>query len=131
MLSMKYNQADIMQINQAFSSIEKTFNVAATIPIVAVPSSMLRVTVSEIQMLASVIIGAFALIGQVVGSDFEKWENLTKSAKENLIHGALNFIRGLGELFLGLTVVGSLGLLSYQSVSSNKFEPVYKYGSVD
>lgn len=115
-----------MELNKNLTSIEKTFNVAGSIPVVAIFSGLLRSLAAKVQMIAGALIGLIGLIGQLF-SDLAKWENIAHKGLEQFIHGGLNFVRSLGEILLGLTVIGSIGLLIYQSLSKNKFEPIYKY----
>src|SRR5690606_3990160 len=101
-------------------------NVCGGIPVVALVSSVLRITAAKVQFVAGAVVGILGLIGQMISDDV-KWENLAQKGLEQLIHGGWNFLRGLGECFIALTVVGSLGLLAGQYLSRNKFEPIYKY----
>lgn len=116
-----------MEINKIFTDIEKFFNIAASIPIVAIFSSLLRNTASKIQMIAGAIIGLAGLIAQIVSPSTRKWEEVARQGGEQLLHGVLNSIRAFGELLLATTIVGSLIPLVYQMNCENKFAPIIKY----
>ena len=116
-----------MEVSKNFTSIEKGFNIAGSIPIVAIFSGALRTLVSQVQIVASVVIGLLSLIGKMVRPNDQMWGELANKSLENLIHGGLNWLRGLGEFLLGLTFFGPLIPLTIQSASKNKFEPIYKY----
>ncbi|MBX7067375.1 MAG: hypothetical protein K1X28_09100 [Parachlamydiales bacterium] len=116
-----------MELNKTLTNVEKTFNFVDSIPVVGIFSSALRISAAKIQIFVSAIVGLFGLIGQLVSSNVRKWEEITQKAGEHLLHGALNFIRGVGEFLLALTIVGSIGLLAYQHYSENKFEPIIPY----
>ena len=85
-----------MEINTILTKIEKGFNTAAGIPIVALISSVLRVLASKIQILIGIILGLIGLLGQMIhNNNSAKWENLSHKGLEQAIHGGLNFVRGL------------------------------------
>jgi hypothetical protein len=117
-----------MEINQKMTEIEKGFNIAGGIPFVSILSGSLRMIAGKIQLIAGALIGFVGLVGQMINSNqILKWEGISEKGLEHLIHGGLNIGRGLLEAFLGATLLGSLGILAGQSLSSNKFEPIHKY----
>ncbi len=116
-----------MTINETFTDMEKVFNIAGSLPVVAIFSSGLRLAAAKIQIAASVVIGGFSLLSLVVSHFSKKWEDVFLLAGEHLLHGILNLIRASGELLAGFTVIGSLVFLAYQLLSENRFEPIIKY----
>lgn len=119
-----------MQLNNLATKVEHNFNIAGSIPIVGVISGGTRIFSGKIQILASLVFGGVGLTNQVF-SDKEKWKNMTHAAGEHLIHGVLNVIRAIAEILLGVTVLGSLGLLAYQSSSETGFDPIISYSNTE
>jgi hypothetical protein len=115
-----------MKINETFKNLETSFNIAASIPGVALLSAPLRATMGKIQFLAGLAIGAFGFICSQFSSS-KIWDQYTATGFTHVIHGALNFIRGVGEFMLGMTFVGSIGLLAAQSARKERFAPIYDY----
>jgi hypothetical protein len=115
-----------MELSKFATSVEKKFNIAAGIPIVALPSSLLRILAAKVQITASFTIGCVSLIAGLVHSD-PKWNQMTHTAFEHWLHGQLNAYRAVGEFFTGLTIVGSPILLVTQAASRNKFNPLISY----
>lgn len=116
-----------MEVNKTLTDVERGFNIAGGIPVVAVLSGALRAVAGKFQVIAGAIIGILGLIGQMVSNNAAKWEHIAQKGLETVMHGGLNLLRGFGETLVGLTVVGSLGILAGQALSKNKFEPIYKY----
>ena len=116
-----------MNINENLTQIETGFNVAGSIPIVAIFSGPLRVACAKIQFIAGGILGVAGFVGQLVGSNERKWEIVASHGVENMIHGSFNVLRGVSEFIIGLTAIGPLGLLFGQMISNNRFAPIIKY----
>ncbi|MBX9923057.1 MAG: hypothetical protein K2Y01_03005 [Rhabdochlamydiaceae bacterium] len=117
----------MIQINQLATSVETGFNITNSIPVIAVPGSVLRTNVAQVQFVASAVFALIGFIGQMIQSGNCKWNSVFNNSCEHMIHGALNYFRGLGELLLAVTVVGSLALLAYQLSVKNGFAPIVKY----
>lgn len=116
-----------MHLNNTLTNVERSFNIAGSIPVVALVSGSLRATAAKAQFLAGLAFGLVGLIGQIASANTKKYENITDKASEQIIHGFLNFVRGTAELLLGITFIGTLGILAYQSLSERKFEPIIPY----
>lgn len=116
-----------MEIDQVCTRVEKFFNVADSIPLVAIVSSPFRIAVAKVQMMAAIILGLFSFLGQMIQSKEKKWEHLTTKCFEHFIHSVLNVLRGVGEILLSALIIGSGALFLYQFTSKNKFEPIIKY----
>jgi len=116
-----------MEINKTLTKVETGFNLAGSIPIVAIFSGAFRMTLAKIQFIFGAIIGFIGLIGQMIHNGSKKMEELMKTGERHLVHGALNWGRGLGESLIGLTLIGSAVLGAIQMGSKNKFAPIVKY----
>lgn len=116
-----------MEINKKLTDLETSFNLAGSIPVVAIFSSVLRIVAGKVQIFVSIFFGLTGLMGRIFSSDPKYYEEMTKKAAEHIKHGALNWIRGVGESLLAVTVLGTLGLLVYQACSETKFEPIIPY----
>jgi hypothetical protein len=117
----------MIHINKLATGIETGFNVTNSIPIVAIPGSALRTNVATVQFIAAAIFTLIGFIGQMAQSGSSKWEGIFNYSSDHMIHGALNYIRGLGEFLLATTIVGSLIPLVYQLSVKNGFSPIIKY----
>lgn len=115
-----------MKINETFKNLETSFNVASSIPGVALLAAPLRATMGKIQFLAGLIISGVGFIGGHFSSS-RIWSQCSATGLTHIIHGALNFIRGIGEFLIGMTFVGSIGLLAAQSARKERFAPIYSY----
>lgn len=116
-------------IDDDFTRIETSFNTLGSIPVVAIFSSTVRAVAAQVQTLAGAVIGIAGLLGQLTSKE-RKWEDLTHKGFEHFCHGFLNGIRAGLEGILGITLIGSLGLLLYQAGSENGFKPIVKYGQL-
>ena len=117
-------------INAKLTQIERGFNMAGSLPLIGTVPAVIRVGCGQIQFNAGCFIGTFGLVGQLVHPTSEKWENITYAGGENIIHGALNILRGLGEAVASITVVGNAIPLGIQILSSNGFNPQFEYSGV-
>jgi hypothetical protein len=114
-------------INEFAKSVEIGFNVADSIPIVAIVGSSLRANAACVQFIAAAIFTLIGCIGQIAQSHNFTWPVVFENGCEHMFHGALNYIRALGEFFLATTVIGSIGLFVYQMCSKNGFNPIVSY----
>ncbi len=119
-----------MNLNKIFTDVERGFNIVDSIPVVAIFTSPIRVVAAKVQMLLSGIIALIGFAAQVSGLQEKKWKIVTQQGGDLFLHGALNLVRGLGELFLAYTVIGSLALFVYQSVSVKQFAPIVSYDNM-
>lgn len=115
-----------MELNRAFTSVERSFNVAASIPVVGIFSSMARATVAQVQVVAGVALAAVGLVGRIFSSS-ETTKRLTEKGVTHIVQGALNVVRAVGEFILGCTFIGSFALLAVQSSRQERFEPFVSY----
>lgn len=115
-----------MEIEDTLNEFEKVFNVANSIPFVAIASSPLRVGAGKIQAVVGIIMALVGILGYIVTLGSKKCGFIASTGGENLLHGILNVIRGLGEGILALTVIGSGALLLAQLLTD--FDPIIKYG---
>lgn len=114
-----------MQINETFNTIEKGFNVAGGIPFVGWISGSLRSSAGIIQAVVALIFAAFSMIAQIFDSAHaQKWEQRATQALEHVVHGGLNYLRGMAEV---LTSIFAIPLI-VQCCREEKFEPIFKYG---
>jgi hypothetical protein len=118
-----------MHINETFTSVEKKFNIAGSIPLVGVISGSLRSLAGQIQAIAGLVFAAAAVVAQVFDiANSKKWEERSVQGLEYALHGGFNFLRGTLETFGAAMVIPSLISLGVQFTSKNGFEPIFKYG---
>lgn len=70
---------------------------------------------------------AVSAIGAAVNSDPKKWERSISFGYANMKHGILNIIRGIVELSLACTMLGTPISLIVQALSSRGFAPICPY----
>lgn len=116
-------------LKNTLTGIEKGFNIAGCIPVVAFFSGAIRATAGKVQLLAGAVMAGAGGIGYLATKQ-QKWKNIMKLGAEFVLHGALNVIRGFGEAFLaGATIVGNLFLLIPNLAKKDKFSPFIPYGT--
>jgi hypothetical protein len=117
-----------MEIDDTLTDIETYFNIAGSLPVVSFFSSVLRFLAGKVQAIAGFLICLVGLGGQCFDSDnARKWEGVTHEGGIQLIQGALNMVRSVGECVLALTIFGSLILWFGQAASENGFKPLVPY----
>jgi hypothetical protein len=120
------------ELNQAFTNIEKGFNIVESVPVVAGWSSALRAVIGAIQAIAGAILGLVGLIGKAASGD-QTWTKLSHEGLAQMGHGAANFLRGVGAFFVATTFFGSLALGALQlwgrddNKHGNGFRPIIPY----
>lgn len=118
-----------LQLINTFTNIEKGFNVAGSIPIVSFISGAVRAVAGKIQALVGAIMATIGLISYSMTQEF-KWKELVNDGNELIVHGALNFFRGVGEATLSAsTLIGNVFLLIPNLMKDDKFSPYFAYGS--
>jgi hypothetical protein len=115
---------DILQLER---HIEVGFNVAGGLPGVGFVSGYLRTAMGSAQIVAGKFFTAVGLVGMLIGNDRKHWGKIFAFGVEHIIHGALNVIIGVGEMFVGLTPL-SLLLLAYRVARPQQFAPIFDYG---
>lgn len=118
-----------MSINKNLTSIERTFNIAGSIPIISLPASIGRAYFGLAQTVTGLAIAALASVGQFFAKAQQKtaWEKKVSQGLEQANHGVLNWLRSQGEQIGAITVVGSLGFLAFHLSRKEGFDPVNKY----
>lgn len=112
-----------------FTHVEKGFNFAGCIPVASIFSGVLRVTAAKIQAIVGIVLLATAALNFLLNPS-EKWVNMALLGSEFIFHGALNILRGLGEVLLGCTGFGSLLLLIPNVCKDDMFSPFFAYDTV-
>ncbi|MBA2728915.1 MAG: hypothetical protein H0U49_12175 [Parachlamydiaceae bacterium] len=115
-----------VETNRVLTDIEIGFNKADAIPIVGVFSSALRIAAGKVQFTAGVCITFTGLIGSISGNNNYAWRSVVQLGCDQMIHGCLNVIRGVGTLLLAST--GLNFLLLAQAFRPEGFAPVVQYG---
>lgn len=119
------------KINRELNRFETRLNVLGSIPLIGVGSGFVRICFGNVQFVAGCGIGSLGLIGQLIHGDSKSMDNLTKVGSEHMMHGALNSIRGVGEMFTAESRIGPIPLsiipLSIQLLSKEGFAPRFKY----
>lgn len=116
-----------MKINKLTTAVETAFNVTNSIPVIAIPGATMRTAAAQVQCVAAAVFALIGFIGQMIRPGITKWDFIFNTGCEHIMHGVLNYIRGVGELFLAVTIVGSLIPLCYQLYVENGFAPIVKY----
>lgn len=117
----------IAELNENLTAIETYFNIAGGIPLVGILSGGLRIVAGKVQLVAGIVL-AFAKSNSEKHQDPKKrtYEDWSKEGPHYIKHGVLNILRGIGEVVIGETIVGSLFLLAIQMLT-NQFAPVVPY----
>jgi hypothetical protein len=101
----------------------RVYEVAKNLILMTAPIGALPVALST-------VVGVIAFIG-VIGIMSQRgapeWRHIVNTGWDHVIHGSLNAIRGLGEVFLAYTIVGSLIPLAAQCFREDGFAPVIGY----
>lgn len=117
-----------IELDDLCNETERCFNIAGSIPLVGIISGGIRASAAQIQATAGLIFACIGLAGTFLSSE-KKWGNITVLGTEHLIQGCLNTLRGVGEFFVGCTIIGSAVLGAWQYGSANKFNPIVPYRS--
>ena len=124
----------MLNFNTSATAIETAFNIVDSIPVLAIPGSAMRINAAQIQLAVAAVFTFFTCIAYLVQTAFSgnsKFDYMIYNSYEHILHGALNFIRGLGEFFLAFTIIGSVIPLTYQCTSKNGFSPIIKYDNIN
>jgi hypothetical protein len=117
-----------MDVNKTLTKVETGFNVAGSIPIVALFSSSLRYTAGIIQACVGAAIAGVSMLAQMVSKQTAKWDQFSQKGIEHLTHGVLNAVRGIVEGVAAATLLGTLIIFGVQAARPEKFAPIVKYG---
>jgi hypothetical protein len=109
------------------TKVETAFNVAGSIPVIAIASGSVRMLAGMVQSATGQTITRVGLIAQVVSGGKNEYKNLVSLGLFQSLHGNLNIERGFYEVLIGATVVGPLVLLGAQLLSDHKFAPIIPY----
>lgn len=113
---------------ELFTTIEKGFNIAGTIPVISFFSGMIRAIAGKIQMIAGAILSTISYVALLV-TNHPKWNEYILIGNEFILHGALNILRGIGEASLcATTIVGNIALLIPNMNQKELFGPYFTYG---
>ncbi len=118
-----------MSINKLATETERFFNIMDSVPALAIPCSAVRTALAVGQFATASFSTAAGTVGSLVAPDFFLCKNAKKHGPEHMYHGALNVIRGVGELLLGFTGIGSGILFIYQLCSGRNFAPIVAYAN--
>ncbi len=117
------------KINNTLTKVEKNFNIAGSLPIVGLVSGPTRAVAGKIQFLAGLAFFAIGAVGIALGKDKKYWTKVASFGAEQVIHGALNCIRGYGEFLLAKCYGLNFMLFIWQNRKDVGFEPqFFKYG---
>lgn len=118
-----------MNINKNLTSIERSFNIACSIPVISLPASIARGCFGLAQTVTGFAIATLASVGQLFAKAQQKptWQKRVSQGFKQLEHGILNWLRAQIEQIGAITVVGSLGFLAFHLNRKEGFDPVYKY----
>lgn len=120
-----------MEIDDLFNDVESKFNIAGSLPLIASFSGTMRILAGQVQFVAGAIL---AVIGVVQKNKGERGgQELSDLGYKHLVHGLANVGRGSVEAFLGSFFfgLGSLLLLSSQTLSGRGFDPILNYKEGD
>lgn len=118
----------INEFNKFATSAEKGFNIAGSIPAVGFFPAALRVACGKVQFISGIVFAGIGTLGMMVKPNDPKWDRMARAGIENIIHGALNVIRGLGEAIASLSIIGSVVPLTVNLLHKPKFAPFCEYG---
>lgn len=119
----------IALVNKQLSNIEQIFNLTDTLGIMGIYSGILRTLAGQIQQIAGVIFASMGALGMLLSGN-RQWTDVFEMGTEQIIHGALNILRGFGTAILGLQTggLGNLFLLIPNLQKKPPFTPFFHYG---
>jgi len=117
------------QTRGIFTNIERGFDVAACIPVVAIASGSLLAVAGKTQAFAGAVIAAIGALGHHLSKN-PKWEAMMKTGFEFIAHGGLNVIKGVTQAAIGSSLIGSpLVFIPFYLAKEAKAIPSFNYGA--
>ncbi len=128
----------ISEINKACTITETGFNIAGSIPYVAIASGAIRCKLGIIQMVAASAISLGSIVYQAIeqlrsrpnAQTLLSLKKVERYSNQHIIHGALNAIRGFYEAACAIGTFGILNVaifLPYNLSRTPEFSPVKEY----
>lgn len=115
-----------LEVNRVLTDVETGLNIIDAVPVVGVFSSALRIGAGKIQFAVGASIAFVGIFGSLSGNNKHAWRNVVRLGCDQMLHGALNTIRGIGTLLLAAT--GLNFVLAAQVFRKEGFAPVIQYG---
>jgi hypothetical protein len=106
-------------IEEGLTQAERGLNILGCVPVAAVFSGALRIVVAKVQFLAGAIFAITSMLPY--------FNHSCDVGVEYMVHGSLNFGRGLAEMLLGLTIIGTAVPLICQLIADPTFKPRFEY----
>lgn len=127
---------DSQTINRVGTRIEKGFNFVGCLPFIGILSGALRASLGKIQAVAGLVLMGVGAVGTAVSEDSARvqarFNKIFRMGQEHTLHGALNVIRGLAEVFTCAAFfgIGNAIFLIPNLHQREAFAPCYfKYGA--
>jgi hypothetical protein len=104
------------------TKVDTLFNVGGSLPVLSIPSGILRCGYGKIQFWAGAFFAALGVAGCLIGKDEKHWNKVYVFGVEHIIHGALNVLVGISEVIPPLFLVWLVARIP------NGFAPFVPYG---
>jgi hypothetical protein len=115
-----------LEVNRVLTDVETGVNIIDAIPVAGVFSSALRIGAGKTQFAVGALISFVGLFGSLSGNNKHAWKNVVQLGCDQMFHGVLNIVRGVGTLLLAAT--GLNFVLAAQVFRKEGFAPVVQYG---
>lgn len=116
-----------VSINQTLKQVERKFNQAESMPVLSFISTPVRIVAGKVQALAGLILASIASIALLFSKNSEKWKNLKRIGQDQMLHGALNVLRGIGVAALTIATLSLGNVVLYMLQQINDFNPIEPY----
>ncbi len=116
------------EVNKILNDLETGCNILDALPVIGTFSAALRVGAGKVQFAVGACSTFVGLVGLCSGNNQTEWKSVIRLGSEQMLHGCLNIIRGVGTLLLAS--VGLNFVLLAQVLRENRFAPVVSNGSV-
>jgi hypothetical protein len=124
---MRFGVPEQLRMHDYLNKVSTVFNVADSIPLVALWAAPIRGEIFKVFTVASATVAGVGLVGQLLLPNEKHWEDLTRQGTDLAIHGSMEVARATAEFILGITFFGSIGLLLAQWSTKNGFAPIFDY----
>jgi len=122
----------VLHVNSAGTQLERIFNVMECLPFICVVTSWVRGFGGQIQLAVGVGVAGIGELGKMsIGKDkplYAKFELLTVLGREQVIHGGLNVLRGMGAGVLATCTMGIGNVVLIVPEAMQGFAPRVEYG---
>jgi ABC-type sulfate transport system permease component len=127
---------DIEAFESSLTQVETGFNKLGAVPLLGAFSGAARTLCAKVQIAVAAVFLLIGLVGLCVSSSSEEPKKQIELGLNHILHGALNYTRGIAEFTAGATILGSLGILAIHilgrktEAGQSAFRPFFEYKTV-